>query len=142
MSYTKQTWNTGDVITAEKLNHMEDGIMESGESSKNCVMFVTLANDGNDNYTADKTIGEITEAYNNGKMIYVIWITPTNAKQLVPLYAVITVNETFSFAFSDTQGGLGNGGYTLTTTDAFAYNMAGNDMWRVTYESHVVQLAE
>lgn len=26
MSYTKQTWQTGDKITADKLNHMEDGI--------------------------------------------------------------------------------------------------------------------
>ena len=26
MSYSKQTWANGDVITAEKLNHMEDGI--------------------------------------------------------------------------------------------------------------------
>lgn len=26
MSYTKQTWATGDVVTAEKMNHMEDGI--------------------------------------------------------------------------------------------------------------------
>ena len=26
MAYTKQTWETGQVITAEKLNHMEDGI--------------------------------------------------------------------------------------------------------------------
>ena len=30
MSYTKQTWNTGDTITAEKLNHMEDGIGSGG----------------------------------------------------------------------------------------------------------------
>lgn len=28
MAYEKQTWKTGDVITAEKLNHMEDGIKE------------------------------------------------------------------------------------------------------------------
>lgn len=28
MSYTKQNWQTGDIITAEKLNHMEDGIEE------------------------------------------------------------------------------------------------------------------
>lgn len=26
MSYTKQVWNTGEKITADKLNHMEDGI--------------------------------------------------------------------------------------------------------------------
>ena len=30
MSYEKQTWATGDVITAEKLNHMEDGIEDAG----------------------------------------------------------------------------------------------------------------
>lgn len=26
MAYEKQTWKKGDTITAEKLNHMEDGI--------------------------------------------------------------------------------------------------------------------
>ena len=30
MSYTKQTWVNGDIITAEKLNHMEDGIENAG----------------------------------------------------------------------------------------------------------------
>ena len=29
MSYEKQDWTTGDVITAEKLNHMEDGISDA-----------------------------------------------------------------------------------------------------------------
>ena len=29
MAYEKQTWQTGDVITQEKLNHMEDGIANS-----------------------------------------------------------------------------------------------------------------
>lgn len=26
MSYTKTTWNTGDTITAEKMNKIEDGV--------------------------------------------------------------------------------------------------------------------
>lgn len=30
MEYTKQTWKTGDIITEEKLNHIEDGIANSG----------------------------------------------------------------------------------------------------------------
>lgn len=30
MSYTKQTWATGDTVTASKLNHMEDGIAGAG----------------------------------------------------------------------------------------------------------------
>ncbi len=29
MSYEKYTWQTGEVITADKLNHMEDGIKNS-----------------------------------------------------------------------------------------------------------------
>ena len=32
MSYTKTDWNIGDVITAEKLNKMEDGIADKGYS--------------------------------------------------------------------------------------------------------------
>ena len=30
MSYEKQTWVNGEVITADKLNHMENGIGEGG----------------------------------------------------------------------------------------------------------------
>ena len=30
MAYTKTTWATGDTITAEKLNHIEDGIAAAG----------------------------------------------------------------------------------------------------------------
>lgn len=30
MSYDKNTWQTGDVITANKLNHIEDGIAGAG----------------------------------------------------------------------------------------------------------------
>lgn len=31
MSYEKQTWATGDIVTADKLNHMEDGIAAGGD---------------------------------------------------------------------------------------------------------------
>lgn len=31
MSYAKNIWNEGDVITAEKLNNIEDGVSEVGE---------------------------------------------------------------------------------------------------------------
>lgn len=30
MAYEKQEWKCGDSITAEKLNHMEDGIANAG----------------------------------------------------------------------------------------------------------------
>lgn len=34
MAYEKTTWATGDVITAEKLNHAEDGIAAGSETGK------------------------------------------------------------------------------------------------------------
>lgn len=33
MSYTKNTWETGDLITAAKLNNMEDGIADAGSGA-------------------------------------------------------------------------------------------------------------
>ena len=29
MAYSKQTWSTGDPITQEKMNHIEDGIADA-----------------------------------------------------------------------------------------------------------------
>lgn len=31
MSYEKQTWTSGEVITAEKLNHIEDGVTANSD---------------------------------------------------------------------------------------------------------------
>lgn len=61
MSYTKQTWNNGDVITAEKLNHMEDGITEGGSSGETFVVNFTFDIDLGV-ATADKTTEEIITA--------------------------------------------------------------------------------
>ena len=36
MAYEKQTWANGDVITQEKLNHIEDGIADAGEKGYEC----------------------------------------------------------------------------------------------------------
>lgn len=38
MAYTKQTWATGDTITAAKLNHIEDGIEDAGGSGFDLVV--------------------------------------------------------------------------------------------------------
>ena len=59
MSYTPTNWNTGDVVTSEKLNHIEDGITNS-ES----VLFVGGATYGGDGMegTLDKTWQEIHDA--------------------------------------------------------------------------------
>ena len=46
MAYEKNTWVTGDIITEEKLNHMEDGIAGAGGSD---YLFEIITNE-NDQY--------------------------------------------------------------------------------------------
>ena len=53
MSYTKQTWATGDTVTATKLNHMEDGIEGAGGGGYDLVLVAE---------TDDGDISQITAA--------------------------------------------------------------------------------
>lgn len=54
MAYTKQTWTDGDVITKDKLNHIEDGIANvetiKGDAGKS-VKALTLTKDANGEIT-------------------------------------------------------------------------------------------
>lgn len=74
MSYEKQTWATNDVITAEKLNHMEDGIASTGGGSG--VLVVNFTNphatpslSQTKHRITDKTAGEIKAALETGIVI-------------------------------------------------------------------------
>lgn len=63
MAYEKQTWTTGEVITADKLNHMEDGISGSGGSN------ALICEYDNDAGHTDKTFGEIKTAFLSGETV-------------------------------------------------------------------------
>ncbi len=65
MSYEKHTWETGEVITAEKLNYMENGI----ENANQIEFFIVHFTDGDNNTkVSDKTAEEIGVAIANGKI--------------------------------------------------------------------------
>ena len=94
MSYEKQTWQSGDTITANKLNHMESGIENSGGSSDDNLFVVTISVDGTV-ASSDKTWREITTAFNAGKIkvniqlpkLYLNGITPeTDPEVLMGIY--------------------------------------------------------
>ena len=64
MSYEKHTWETGETITAEKLNNLEDGV--SGNNS-DLFMLVNAETVDNNTLTAiDKTFDEIANFIING----------------------------------------------------------------------------
>lgn len=58
MSYDKQNWQTGDVITANKLNHIEDGIANGG----GVLVVSAVYDEQTDTTTLDKTWQEIHDA--------------------------------------------------------------------------------
>ena len=66
MAYEKHTWETGETITAEKLNNLEDGI---GDSSIFIVNISAHGSGGSYTVTADKTYTELKAAYDAGKII-------------------------------------------------------------------------
>ena len=93
MAYTKQTWQTGETITQEKLNHMEDGIEDAYElpavtetdngkvlgvengawSAVNGgkVYIIKCLWDGS-TYTLDKSYEEITNAIKQGYAVFIL----------------------------------------------------------------------
>ena len=65
MSYTPNTWQTGDTVTAEKLNHMETGI--GNAANPFVVMLTPTALDYSG--SMDRTVADIYAAYQAGKQI-------------------------------------------------------------------------
>lgn len=67
MAYVKQNWQCEDLITADKLNHMEDGIENAGSSASVAVVHIT----GEDpSYSADMTCEEMIAVIENGGMLF------------------------------------------------------------------------
>ena len=64
MAYTPTEWRTGDVITAEKLNKLENGI--SDNSSVN-VVFITDTSG-----SLDKTAGELYSTFESNNYFMVV----------------------------------------------------------------------
>ena len=102
MAYTKNTWNTGDVVTSEKLNHIEDGVKDAYEMMY--VGNVTL-NFGSINGTLDKTWQEIFDAVSNGNICYFTG-TKENDEYYKKIFIIETVKleEGTGYVVSTTSG--------------------------------------
>ena len=105
MSYTKQTWSTGDTVTAAKLNHMEDGIAEAGGGSSGggaFVVNVTVQYDFDEHgYTVsscDKNAEEIVTAVNGGSIVFAIVSNPEASPLMLQLYTFSYDNLSGSYS--------------------------------------------
>ncbi len=69
MSYEPTTWETGDTITANKLNKMENGIADANDLAPLLVTVTVTTEDNTTYHTANKTFNEVNTAFSAGRMV-------------------------------------------------------------------------
>lgn len=112
MAYEKQNWQSGDVITSAKLNHMEDGIAGAGGTL--VIGGFSYDNYGNILGTSDKTWQEIDDALAAGaRCVIVFTVVGGHEQQIV-----------YSTSFYEGEYTVNTETTTATTTSADGYPTA------------------
>lgn len=88
MTYVKTNWKTGDTITADKLNNIENGIASSGSGGGFLVVTVSTPS-GYNGKILDKTYAEIKEALSAKIPVYIYEYTEETVEEIG-----ITTNST------------------------------------------------
>lgn len=65
MSYEKTNWVTGDIVTADKLNKLEDGVVSAGNSSG---LLTYTPDQESETLTLDKTFNEVLAMLESGTL--------------------------------------------------------------------------
>lgn len=114
MAYVPTTWATGDIITAEKLNNIENGI----ESANNSLFIITVTNLNREQgtFTIDKTWNELKAAYENGKHVIMRYSPVTTPVSVIYLFYEVTANS----ILTDTN--------ELESLDFTRYDVEGNNV--------------
>lgn len=100
MSYEKQTWQTGDVVTANKLNHMEDGIATGGGDVLVVPVAMTIV-DGAPTLTTSVSVADVITATESGKaVLYAIYFSSNGMYEVITNYEIIDGSVGFAFADS------------------------------------------
>lgn len=130
MSYEKQNWQTGEIITADKLNHMEDGIASS-VIIINAVAQIDDENVGGYSVTVDTTMSynDIVNALKNGAFVIVrgtiqsekevpreYWLTVDATLSSMPTPSITAV--AFSYLAKDTTG-----------VSVYSFRLNGSNEW-------------
>lgn len=99
MAYNKTTWETGDVITAEKLNNIENGI-----AAIKGVMSITLSEDG-DTATLSATWQQISDAFGSMTPVFVYTTESSVMAYMVVFAEYDPGNDKYDAGLFDCQSG-------------------------------------
>ena len=72
MGYTPHEWTSGEVVTASKMNALEQGVAEGGGGYRVTFGWDESLNNGDGGYTCDRTLDEIIAAYRDGQYVYAV----------------------------------------------------------------------
>lgn len=100
MAYVRQTWKIGDIITAEKLNNIENGVV----TNKNFIIKSIISYDDG-TIVLDKTFEEIVVAARNDGLVPIITLKTTDGSQLENINE-ITIDEQHDYYAINTDVGL------------------------------------
>lgn len=110
MTYTKTNWQTGDTITATKLNNIENQVAANEEAiAENAaaiaaassggegvdIEFVTITKTDGGALVRDKTISEIKQAISDGKIVFARYTFPNE----ITVTAQVTTHNMGANAF-------------------------------------------
>lgn len=127
MSYVQQTWETGDIITAEKLNHIESGIGGESGGGSSYKVNPTLGQEDPQTHkviiTLDKTYAEILAMAQTGYVFMLLTSENTpdafgieeGVIQYEPLYSLQYSDSVYSVNFSQ------YGSFTCSAEDEYPY---------------------
>ena len=95
MSYEQQNWVTGNRITAEKLNHMEQGISSAGGGTALIIRYDhTEVNQNYHRHYFDKTWQEVANALTNFTPVYVRGFS-ARPEYIENPFAVVNINSAY-----------------------------------------------
>ena len=97
MSYTPTNWQTGDTVTAEKLNKMETGIANASIDGR----LVTMEVNGDTIVDVDATASEVRSEVLNGKNVIIKLVNYTNHTTMAFLYLYQIFNENYVYFRAD-----------------------------------------
>lgn len=92
MAYTPTQWNTGDIVTADKLNKLEVGVARG-----NGIISGTT-NSETDETTINETFDELTDMIANGTLPFLV-LEVNNGVMLAPLQHLIYANSYYIASF-------------------------------------------
>ncbi len=96
MSYEQQNWVTGNRITAEKLNHMEQGISSAGGGTALIIRYDRTEGDVHTfTHYFDKTWQEVANALTNFTPVYIRDFDPTMEKYNEDPLSMINISSAY-----------------------------------------------